>query len=250
MYSSMEDKKYCVYKLESPEGKVYIGATSNLRHRWRKNGAGYKGSTRIEHAIEKWGWDNFKKTVIVDGLSEKEAYLLEREKISEYNSTDIRYGYNLESGGKSGKKVHASSIEKIRNANMGHAVSEKTRLKTSECKSIPVICIETKSTYKNSIEAAEKLGLCATSVRKACRGKQDNCGGLHFAYIDQYNNGTVKKFEHKPSPWKKVICKTTGVIYENACDASRKTGIGRRGIAYACEGKYKQFKGFEWAYIE
>ena len=77
----MEDKKYCVYKLESPEGKVYIGATSNLRHRWRRNGIGYKGSTRIEHAIEKWGWDNFEKTVIIDGLSEEEAYLLEREKI-------------------------------------------------------------------------------------------------------------------------------------------------------------------------
>ena len=246
----MKNKKYCVYKLESPEGKVYIGATSDLKHRWRGNGIGYNGSPLIEAAIKKWGWEGLKKTVIMDNLSENEAYALEREKIAEYKSNDECYGYNLESGGKTGKKMHKTSIEKVRKANMGHPVSKENRLKLSERTSIPIICIETKCTYKNAIEAADKLGLCASSIRKACKGKQGCCGGLHFALLEEYRKGNIPKFERKPSRWKKVICKTTGTIYENACDASRKTGFNRRGIAYACEGKYKQFMGAEWAYVD
>ena len=56
----MKNKKYCVYKLESPEGKVYIGATSDLKHRWRGNGIGYNGSPLIEAAIKLNGlmWTN------------------------------------------------------------------------------------------------------------------------------------------------------------------------------------------------
>ena len=116
---------------------------------------------------------------------------------------------------------------------MCHFVSKVNMLNISLLSSIPFICIETKCTYKNAIEAADKLGLCASSIRKTCKGKQGCCGGLHFALLEEYRKGNIPKFERKPSRWKKVICKTTGTIYENACDASRKTGFKRRGNANA-----------------
>ena len=227
---------------------MYIGTSSMIKHRWRGDGIGYKGSTRIEAAINKFGWDNFKKEILYSDLTQDEAYKLERELIEAYKTTDERYGYNLENGGNLGKKSHPTSIEKVRKANIGHPVSFENIQKLRVLKSKRVICLETKQTFFNAREAAEMLELCASSISKTCNGKQAICGGLHFAYLDDYENNSIPKYIPKTPIWRNVICVTTGEIYENVCDASRKTGINRRGIAYACEGKYKQFKGLEWKY--
>ena len=97
----MEERKYTVYKHSSPEGKVYVGCTSTSpERRWGANGCGYKFNNTMYDDIQKFGWDNFDHDILAADICEKEAYELERQYISEYNSTDPTHSYNISTGGK------------------------------------------------------------------------------------------------------------------------------------------------------
>ena len=97
------NNKYCVYKITNKlNGKIYIGMSKNLDNRWSSNGIHYKNSKRFYNAIQKYGWDNFEKIVLEEGLSFEEACDLEIESISKYNSRDKKIGYNIAEGGNGG----------------------------------------------------------------------------------------------------------------------------------------------------
>lgn len=241
------NEQWCVYKHTSPSGKVYIGIAQNVRHRWRGNGNGYKGSTRIWSAIQKYGWDNFQHEILYEHLSRDEACQKEIELIAKYKSTNPRYGYNLESGG----HIFTHSEEtrrKLSRINMGHPVSREVRNVLSQCHSKPIICLETKKVFKNAMDAEMQTGISGNSIKKCTSGRQDNANGYHFAKLSDYKNGTIPTYIHI-NPYRMILCIETNKIYKNACAASRDTGINRRGIAYACDGKYKAFKGFHWRYV-
>lgn len=99
-------------------GKVYVGQTVNtLKYRkeqhWREAICSSHKNTHFHNALLKYGIDNFDFEVIdrardVNELNEKEIYW-----ISYYNSTDSRYGYNKDSGGKSGGYKSKETKEKI-----------------------------------------------------------------------------------------------------------------------------------------
>lgn len=91
------EREYKIYKLTSPEGKVYIGASINPKRRW-KSGKGYTGCRRMNAAIERFGWDNFEKEIILEGLTKEESELKEVEYIKLYKSNDVDYGYNIDGG--------------------------------------------------------------------------------------------------------------------------------------------------------
>lgn len=239
---------WCVYKHTSPSGKVYIGIAKDVKHRWRNNGAGYKGCTRIHNAIMKYGWDNFDHEILFSGLSQKDACLKEIELIKHYNSTDIKYGYNLQSGGQSFVS-NEESRKKISDALMGHTVSEETKTKLRQINAKPIICIETNVVYESCDKAAEILGLCSTSIGKVTNGKQGACGGLHFAKVDDFAQGRLPVFNAKPAKYKKVRCVSTGQVFENISDASKVTGISRRAISYACNGRHKTSGGLIWEFL-
>lgn len=241
--------KWCVYKHTSPSGKVYIGITKNIKHRWRNNGAGYRGSTRIHNAILKYGWDNFEHQILFSGLSQEDANKKEVELIKYYDSTNPMYGYNLQSGGQSFISNEESRI-KISNSLLGHKVSDQTKAKLRQYRSHPIICLDTKTIYDSCKAASEKLNLCCTSIGKVTNGQQEKCGGLHFAKLEDYHNNKLPTFSAKPSRYKKVQCLSTGQIFKNISDASKATGISRRSISYACNGKYKSSGGMLWQFVK
>lgn len=95
--------EYCVYKITNKlNGKIYIGMSKNLKNRWSANGIHYKQSKRFYNAIKKYGWNNFEKVVLVEGLSFEDACDLEVESISKYNSRDKKIGNNIAEGGNGG----------------------------------------------------------------------------------------------------------------------------------------------------
>jgi hypothetical protein len=57
------ERPFYIYCHTAPNGKRYIGQTCAEcpERRW---GKGYKGCTHLEHAIEKYGWDNFEHSVL------------------------------------------------------------------------------------------------------------------------------------------------------------------------------------------
>ena len=95
---------YSVYKhTNKSNGKVYIGITINEPLvRWGKNGCGYNKQF-FGKAIRKYGWDNFEHEILFENLSHEEANNREIELIQYYKSSDIKYGYNIASGGSGGE---------------------------------------------------------------------------------------------------------------------------------------------------
>ena len=77
-------------------GKMYIGVDS-------KNDKNYLGSGKIlKKSISKYGTQNFKKEIIKEFESIEEAYIYEKEYISEMNAVSSENFYNIQEGGKGG----------------------------------------------------------------------------------------------------------------------------------------------------
>lgn len=243
------EKKWCVYIHTSPSNKVYIGITCDVKHRWRSNGEGYKGSNRIYYAIKKYGWNNFKHEILFDNLSREEACAKEIELIDHYNSTDIKFGYNLCAGGKLGP-THEETRRKLSIALMGHSVDPEVSRRVAEQISIPIICLDTMKEYKSIAEACEELGTYSANISRVCNGMAKTCKGLRFAKKIDYENGTIPVFKENPVERRKVICVSTGMVYDNISDASRKTGVNRRTISYACNGIHASANKQIWAFVD
>ena len=143
---------YYVYIHTCPNGKKYVGCTTQARPelRWKK-GNGYQYNKHFYSAILKYGWDNIEHEVFeVD--SKEEMYRKEVELISFYHSNDPEYGYNHSSGGEKGalgcimseevrkhmseiqKKVHADPEyrKRISETSKGRIHTEETKRRMSE----------------------------------------------------------------------------------------------------------------------
>lgn len=96
---------FYIYKLTSPNGKVYIGQTKQdkLYKRWNY-GSGYVQNKTLYSDILYFGWKNFKHEVLEEIETKEEAYQREREYVLAYRSNEPEYGYN--------KSTNASSQPK------------------------------------------------------------------------------------------------------------------------------------------
>lgn len=236
---------WCVYKHTTPSGKVYIGIAKDVKHRWRGNGSGYKGSTRISNAIKKYGWYNIKHEILFSNLTKEEACQKEIELIKKFRSTDPAFGYNLLSGGQCG--LHSEETKaKIQKSNTGHSVSESVRKRLSVVRSVPVICLDTNKVYESAKIAAEELNICHSSIGKVCSGKAQQAGGLRFAKLEDYKNNTIPKFEKSCNSSKRIVCVTTGEVFRSETEAAKKYGVTSQAISHACTGKVKTCCGLAW----
>lgn len=117
-------------------GKVYIGQTSvQLRkrvqqhittsHMWTKS-----HKSPFHKAINKYGISNFDLQILEHCKDQQELDNREIYWIAYYNSTNRNYGYNIDSGGKKGKKTKPLSKEhkqKLLMCHLGKKQSDKTK---------------------------------------------------------------------------------------------------------------------------
>lgn len=129
---------WCVYRLVSPSGKVYIGITSQKPElRWN-GGKNYKLCTYFYNAILKYGWSNIIHEIILSGISKEHAIYTEKYLIKWYKLHNI--SYNLTDGGEGNLGLTLSEEAKYKisvanqgkpSPNKGKHLSEETRLKIS-----------------------------------------------------------------------------------------------------------------------
>ena len=151
--------EYKVYCYLSPSGKRYIGQTkTSLSQRAGPGGSNYEGCVIFWNAIMKYGWNNMTSIILADNLSKEEADELEQKYIKDFNTLDIRYGYNMKTGGhhapparggywagktlsedhklaisKAGRgRKHTEEAKEKMRKNSGHPQTEETRRKLSE----------------------------------------------------------------------------------------------------------------------
>lgn len=198
---------YCVYKHTAPNGKVYIGITSqNPLYRWNR-GKGYKKQEYFYRAIQKYGWDSFKHEILFDGLTKEAACKKEIELISKYKSNKNAFGYNGSIGGefnipyKKGQHFTNEHRQKIAVALQGVKRSEITKAKISESKKGKktgktnpaakkiVKCTldgEIIKTYDCIREALIEMNLplnCA-DISRCAKGKRKSAYGFCWKYVE------------------------------------------------------------------
>lgn len=269
--SSCDDKKFTVYAHVSPNGKAYVGMTSQpLKTRWGKKGGGYRHQYFYE-AIKAIGWDNFQHIVIAEGLSIEEAALKEKEYIKKYNS--YKDGFNCSLGGENIIPYHHSKktkdkISKNRkgiccgksNAMYGKPLRDRfstdedyKRWKQNisnalsmrkEIMSPKYICINTGELFKTAKDAAARFGIKSSHcIVKACDNNtycsshyDSNGRYLHFDYYEEGKTYLLNDYviRRSRSP---IICFPSKECYCSTKEIEKCLGISGDTVISICKRK-------------
>ena len=231
---------YCVYKHTCPNGKVYIGITSNYARRCVPSN--YKHNIRWTNAINKYGWDNIQHEILFTNLTKEEACQKEIELIAEYNSTDSRFGYNVNLGGNIpfsyGKHLSDDHKANISKANTGKTPTDISKEKNRQAH----------LGKKLSEEHKQK-------IREAHIGKHVGVNNCNYGK-DPWNKG--KKIVLTPDQFIKVSKAHTKVMtlyqytlegellntFSTYAEAERITGVPKRSIINNACGHQKSTHGF------
>lgn len=214
-----------IYKYTSPSGKVYIGQTMNEDRRKHcfMNAKIYAGYA-INMARLKYGPENFKYEVLMEyntnniDLLRKILNIFEVSYIIKFKSNDIKYGYNITTGGDlntAGVKYtdeareHCSIAQKKRFINKnnhplyGRHHSEETKKKISEKAKGRKMSQNTKDAiynatrkevlqydlygnliceFKSIAEAANILNISRSGIGNCCCKRQNTSHGYIFKY--------------------------------------------------------------------
>lgn len=178
---------FCVYRHTSPDGKVYIGATSKKpTARWA-NGQGYTDNPAFYSAICNFGWNSFTHEILLSDVSREEAYAAERYLISLHHATDSAHGYNRHPGGSGanvGIQCSESSRKKRSEKMKGRFKGNYLYGKSPRARTICQYALNGDFIRKwsSTTEAQAKLGIRYTSIVKCCTGCYKTAGGFIWLY--------------------------------------------------------------------
>lgn len=215
------NKTFCVYRHTCPNGKVYIGITSqNPLRRWN-NGNGYQRNPHFWRAIVAYGWNNIRHEILFSDLSKREAEQLEIKLIAEHDSTNSKKGYNISTGGgcstgarwnlteeqkrhqsKAQKKLHAEGRGNVfrnqageNNCFYGKKHTEEAKRKISEAQYNPVLQYslngEFVAEYANAYQASVQTGV--SHILECCKGLRKTAGGYRWVFMRQQELELRKK---------------------------------------------------------
>ena len=279
-----EDREFYVYKHIRLDNNTcfYIGKGKGDRKDIPTR------NTHHDRISERYG---HKVVVIKNNLTEKDAFELEREIIEDYVFTfgygiDIdgyrdysnnKYLTNCTWGGEGTSGMHHSeeTKQKISESEKGKKISEETKRKMSESlkgikfseernKKISEANKGKKSSEdkKRKISEANKGRKLSEEHKKKIsetkKGKEHS--EEHNKKISESmkgkNKGKKLSEERKQKMNKKVICVTTGEIFNSFKEASNYYNVAHSGISNCCRGKYKHAgklpngTKLQWKYVK
>ena len=203
----MSNKTWKVYvHINKINKKKYVGITSKDKpeHRWN-GGRGYKENTHFYAAIQKYGWDNFYHTILVDNLTKEQADVLERFLIEDLDLQNNKFGYNMTSGGDGTPNYHPSeetrkklsearkrenlseeTLKRRSEGLKGRKFSEEHKRKIGDGNSKPINMLSTNKefirTYKSAREAEIDLGISHSHISQCCHGNRNTAGGYAWEF--------------------------------------------------------------------
>lgn len=269
-----------IYEIKNKiNGKFYIGqhASNELDSYW--------GSGKlIKKAIEKYGIENFERTILEKCSNKNELNKRERYWIKEKDS--INAGYNLTEGGTGGDTSNFIDYseewkegQRIRTKHYWDSLSEEEHKERSDKVSVekngmfgkvgywknkrmPEVVIqkglESRRSYKGDKNPNWKGGVskkqckCGkdiTPIDETCSYCRDRSGENNPFYGKTHSIETKKKLsksrmDKTPSNTRKV--KLDGIIYESLSGASKKLGIGSSLIIHRIKSKNDKYKSYSY----
>ncbi len=268
---------YTVYIHTFPNGKKYVGVTGQRpENRWR-HGKAYRKQPRIYRAILKYGWENVTHDVSHCGLSKKQAYEMEKELISKFDTTNPSKGYNNSiggSGGSLGAKLDDKARKNISAGHIGLKHSEETKLKLSNGKkgeknpnygkhpsettlqkmSEAQREVSSRSNVKESRRNSMKKRWDDENYRKSmsekAKGENNYFYGKRFFGSDNPHFGKHLTNEQKENlikiNSKPIMCVETGKVYPSATVAENAFGVAHGAISHTLDKENKTSCGFHW----
>lgn len=274
----MENYKLYIHKF--PNGKVYVGITSqDVDERWR-HGEGYKNQL-VYRAILKYGWDAISHQVLLSGMTKEEAEEREMEFISAFKSNDPEYGYNVANGGNCYGTHSEATKRKIAEANTGRICSEETRKKISIGNSGKTISKEQREKISQSLKGrvltqehrdrigAAKKGFTFSEeskkkISESRKGQKFYCNDPE-ARGEKISNAMKSRNAERPEIMDKmrsasvercskaVLQKTIDgqevAIWASAAEIERVLGINHVQISRACREDGKVVCGYLWSFV-
>jgi len=250
---------YTVYMHTAPNGKMYIGITSqkNVKVRWAR-GNGYKDSKHFYSAISKYGWDNMEHQVIEQGLTAEEAKAREIELIAMYDTTNSSKGYNRTIGGDTGMPLYGEL-----NGMYGRGHTPETRAKQSAIAKERFKDKENHPMYgtHRTEETKKKLSI---AHKGRCSGEANYFYGQHLTGEQAYAYGSKRTDESKKKISEARVGKYMGVdaynsrkihnidtdeYFDCAMDVKRKYGYDNSSIGKCCKGLIESSYGCHWTYV-
>jgi group I intron endonuclease len=263
-------EKGYVYKIMSPNGRVYIGKTFRLKKRLEA----YKGvwcynQKILYNSLLKYGWSAHTFDIIYEGNCDENTLCdLERQYIIEYNSF-IGYnelGMNLTLGGEGSLgHIHSEDTKnKISNTKKLATRTDKEKIASEKRKGVKLnktedwIIKNTESIkkpilqyslegkfikeWKSAKDVELELGFCRKNISSNLRGITYTAYDYIWIRVGEEHSindiiGKInKKMSNKP---RKVIDIDTGKIYKNVTLAAKVFGLSQSALSAKLLGKVK-----------
>ena len=204
-------------------GKLYIGQHKRTMDITDINDSWYLGSGKLlKRAIQKYGEDNFERTIIYECKSAEELNYMEEMFIEYYNAVDDNQFYNIVKGGGGvgGIKFSEESIAKMIHSHIGQSrpMSEDQKKKLSEI-------------AKNRSSEIRKKYSEARYKYIAEHGTHPGAGRKKVVQIDKDTLDII-------------------AIYESETAAGSALNVPYSHIARACRGERKTAYGYKWKFAE
>jgi group I intron endonuclease len=261
------EKTSVIYKITSPNGKIYVGQTVNFSDRIKKyKYNGFKVQKKLWNNCQKYNWspiDNIEiiETCLIDELNDREIYW-----INYFDS--YKNGLNLDLGGngKFGYKHSDETKEKLRLANLGKKHTEEAKAKISvwnknrpqeisdrigqshlgkkHTEETKAKIRETKKNNPYKMTPEQRLKISVSNL-----GSKRNLGKKH---TDETKNkiSNSKKGVSNSLIKIKIICITTGVVYDSQTDAAKILNLKQTSISRVCTKVRKTYKGLVFMFYD
>lgn len=237
----MQEENYTVYRHIAPNGKMYVGITSQKPEKRWSGGRGYGYNTYFAHAIQKYGWDNFEHEIIKEHLTKEQAELIEIELIKRWDLTNRDKGYNLSHGGNAIGKHSEESKKKMSDAKRDRALPQEVIKRIAEANRGKTHTEEYKD-YMSKIHSGKNNPMY---------GRR---GSLSPLYGTKHTDETKIKMSQKARKFAVVqLDKDTYEvlnIFSSTLEAERATGAYHSHISRCCKGKENIIKGYRWKYYD
>ena len=253
-----------VYKItNSANGKFYIGGSVNIKSRWRTHKSQLNKGKHQNPAMQKdwqaYGGDVFTLEVIETCVREQ-VLLKEQAAIQSASVKENPLCYNVSSIASSaplGRVIGEAARRKIGDANRGHKHSPEARKLMSDLRKGKALTENQKQAISLShmgkslsMETRQKIGNAIRGIKRS----EETKAKLRDSHIGKTISDEQRR-KMAEGNHKKVLCVTTGQVFQSIKEAAANVGVNYTNITNCCRGR-QQHAGrcgetgqlLKWAY--